>query len=427
MAQTSRASPSLAGPVTEPAARAAGPERLQAAIRITTPASWLIGAIFAFITVAVLVWGVLGVLTTRVAGIGIVMAEDGDVYELRSVDAGTVVALTVGVGDTVEAGQLVARIGQPGDDARIDAASKRVERLQQGYDLRRAQVDADLVERRQATERHVAVLEGKKQTLQQRVGYLSDLLGTVEEQRREGIVTEARLQEVRTALADARLQLNESDVEIAQANLDYLEFEDQRQDDLETMRRDIEEASTDLEMLRRTRADRSRITATRSGRVIGVSAQVGDLVTLGAPVVRVDAEGDGLRVLGFFEAPDGKKIGPGMDVSVSPSTAEPAIWGTINGTVKRVSQLPETLGSVINLLGNEQLAQQIFASGPPILVEVEMASDPSTPSGLDWSSGSGPPYRITHGTMSAVSVVVREEAPANLVAPVFWRWIGHGS
>ncbi|GGK48814.1 NHLP bacteriocin system secretion protein [Salinarimonas ramus] len=404
-----------------------GPERLQTAIRITDPGSWIIAAVFVFVTIAVIVWGVLGVLTTRVGGLGIVLAQDGAVYELRSVGDGTVVELAVDIGASVTEGQIVARIGQPGDAVRIEAANQQIQRLQDTYDVRSAQVRVDLAERRSATDRHIAVIEDRKRTLQQRVDYLADLLAVVERERREGLTTEARLQQVRADLADTRLQVNESDVEVAQANLEYLEFEDQRQDELDALRREIAQATADRDILERTHSERTNVVAGRAGRVIGLSARQGDVVSVGAPVARIDAEGDELRVVAFFEAADGKKIGPGMDVAVSPSTAERAIWGTIQGTVTRVSELPETLASVTSLLGNQQMAEQVFASGPPILVEVTMKADASTPSGLAWSSGEGPPYAITHGTMSAVSVVVREEAPANLVIPVFRSWVGHGT
>lgn len=425
MAQIEEASGAVGGLVGP--STLAGPERLQTAIRITTPASWVIGAVFAFLTVAVIVWGVLGELSTRVSGLGIVATEVGDVYELRSAAAGTVIEMPVAVGGTVQKGQLIARIGQPGRDSEIQAAWQKIERQQQAYNKRDQDTRQDIADRRTETDRQIAVLRQKQTTLRQRIAYLSDLLNILVEDRKKQLVTEARVEEVRTELADARVRLNETDVDISQANLRFLEFEDQRQEELGRLRNELEDANARLETLRLTQQDETVITATEDGEVISVEAKIGDVLAAGAPIARIDAMGDALHVIAFFEAADGKKVAPGMDVSVSPSTAERALWGTINATVKRVSQLPETLAAVNNQLGNQQLAEQIFSSGPPILVEVELKKNQKTPSGLDWSSGEGPPYKITHGTMSAVSVVVRREAPANLVVPVFWRWVGHGS
>lgn len=430
MAQTDQVSGdagAAGGPSPVGAAASAGPQRLQTAIRITTPASWVIGAVFAFITVAVIVWGVLGELSTRVGGLGIVLTEGGEVFELRSAAAGTITDMPVAVGDTVTKGQLVARIGQPGRDSELQATWQKIERQQQAYTDRDRDVRKDIADRRAETERQIAVLRQKEATLTQRIAYLSDLLKILVEDRKQQLVTEAQVQQARTELADTRVRLSETRVEISQANLKFLEFEDQRQDELSALRDELEDANGRLETLRLTQQEETVVTATEAGEVVSVEASVGDVLAAGAPIARIDGEGGALHVVGFFEAADGKKIAPGMDVSVSPSTAERALWGTINATVKRVSQFPETLASVNNLLANEQLAEQIFASGPPILVEVELRTNPNTPSGLDWSSGDGPPYRITHGTMAAVSVVVRREAPANLVIPVFWRWVGHGS
>lgn len=430
MAQTEQASGDAGGAngiSSAGKAANAGPQRLQTAIRITTPASWVIGAVFAFITVAVIVWGVLGELSTRVGGLGIVLTEGGEVFELRSAAPGTVTDLPVAVGDSVTKGELVARIGQPGGESELHAAWQKIERQQKAYTDREREVRKDIDNRRTETERQIAVLREKQGTLTQRIAYLSDLLKILVEDRKQKLVTEAQVQQARTELADARVRLNETDVEISQANLKFLEFEDQRQDELSALRDELEDANGRLETLRLTQQEETVVTATEAGEVVSVEVRVGDVLAAGAPIARIDGEGGALQVIGFFEAADGKKIAPGMDVAVSPSTAERALWGTINATVKRVSEFPETLASVNNLLANEQLAEQIFSSGPPILVEVELRTNANTPSGLDWSSGDGPPYRITHGTMSAVSVVVRREAPANLVIPVFWRWVGHGS
>ena len=272
-----------------------------------------------------------------------------------------------------------------------------------------------------------ASITEKMKTVVQRMGYLSTLLQTAEAELRQRLITAARVQAIRDDLADARVQLNQIDIEIAQADLDYLDFKDTRETDLNRLKREIQDAEGDLETLRQTQSDESLVAAPIAGRIISIETRVGDVVAAGSPVARIDAEDTNLGVVGFLKAADGKKVSPGMDVSVSPSTAERAIWGSIKGKVKRVSELPATLASVNAILVNADLSEEMFASGPPILVEVELDKDPNTPSGFAWTSGDGPPYDITHGTLSAVSVVVRKEAPANLVSPVFWSWVGHGS
>ncbi|MCR9177089.1 MAG: NHLP bacteriocin system secretion protein [Alphaproteobacteria bacterium] len=406
---------------------AAGPERLQTAIRITTPGSWIIGAVFAFVTIAVIVWGVVGELTTRVGGLGIVLSSDEDIIDLRSVAAGTVIDLPAKIGAQVTKGQLIARIGQPGGESALDAARQRIERMQQNYNQQQSIVRADLENRKSATENHKNSLIEKKNTIIQRSNYLSALLKTAEAELRQRLVTEARVQSIRDDLANARVQLNEIDIQIAQAELDYLEFKDARETDLSRLKQELQTAQDDLETLRQTQSDETLVTAPISGRIISIETRVGDVLAAGSPVARIDSEDTNLGVVGFLKASDGKKVSSGMDVSVSPSTAERAIWGSIKGKVKRVSELPATLASVNALLVNPDLAEEMFGSGPPILVEVELDKDPNTPSGFAWTSGEGPPYDITHGTLSAVSVVVRREAPANLVIPVFWSWVGHGS
>jgi HlyD family secretion protein len=432
VAQIGKAAGKLVHPARRERADAAaapsevGPQRLQTAIRITTPASWIVGAVFAFLTVAVIVWGVLGELATRVSGLGIVSTENDEVLVVRSLAAGSLSSLAVAPGDQVEKGQVIARIGVPGQEAEVRAARRDVELLSRQYQQEQQRQQKDLSERLDEVSRKTGILEERKQLLRQRIGFLSDQLSDLQDELSQGLVVAATVQDVRDKLADARVQLNQVDIEISEANLDYLEYADQREADLASLNRQLAAAEATLERLQAEQSAETEVRAEVAGQVIELDAEPGQVVDEGDALLRIDAEGGELRVTAFFEAADGKKVGVGMDASVAPSTAESAIWGTLVGKVARVSELPATLEAVTETFGNAQMAEEIFSSGPPILVEVQLLEDPSTPSGLKWSSGEGPPYRITSGTMSGVSVVVRREAPANLVIPVFDRWIGHG-
>jgi NHLM bacteriocin system secretion protein len=416
------------GPATASAdGLAAGPERLQTAIRITSPGSWIIAAVCAFATLVVIIWGVFGELTTRVSGLGIVLAADEDILELQSSGPGTVIEIPFKVGDQVAQGDLIARLVRPGGDSAIVAASQRIARMQGSYDRRQKEVQANLASHRAVTENHKDALADKKQTLIQRVDHLTMAMKSAEAQFSKGIVSAERVQALRDDLDDAQAALHEIGMEIPKAELAFLEFQEGRQAELSSLERELEDAKGDLETLRQTQADETRITAPISGRIISVETAIGDVLAAGAPVSRVYADSTSLRVVAFLKASEGKKVSPGMDVSVSPSTAERSIWGSIRGRVQSVSDLPATVAAVNTILVNPDLTEEMFASGPPILVEVVLQKDPNTPSGLVWTSGNGPPYAIDHGTLSALSVVVRREAPANLVVPVFWSWVGHGS
>ena len=58
--------------------------------------------------------------------------------------------------------------------------------------------------------------------------------------------------------------------------------------------------------------------------------------------------------------------------------------------------------------GNTSLVDYFLGSGPALEATVELQQDPSTPSGYAWSIGQGPDVEIQAGTLSEVTVVVRD-------------------
>ena len=70
-----------------------------------------------------------------------------------------------------------------------------------------------------------------------------------------------------------------------------------------------------------------------------------------------------------------------------------------------------------------ELVEQMLAAGAPIEIVVDLKTDPTTTSGLDWSSSDGPPVKITPGTTALATINVQEVAPIQLVIPVVQTWI----
>ena len=66
---------------------------------------------------------------------------------------------------------------------------------------------------------------------------------------------------------------------------------------------------------------------------------------------------------------------------------------------------------------NAPLVQALSARGPVTEVRVEMAADPSTPSGYRWSSALGAPMTLSGGTLCVGDIVTRRQKPITLVVP----------
>jgi HlyD family secretion protein len=67
--------------------------------------------------------------------------------------------------------------------------------------------------------------------------------------------------------------------------------------------------------------------------------------------------------------------------------------------------------------GNTSLVDYFLASGPVLEVTVELEQDPSTPSGYSWSIGQGPDVEIDAGSLSEVTVLLRDSPVLGWFAP----------
>lgn len=146
------------------------------------------------------------------------------------------------------------------------------------------------------------------------------------------------------------------------------------------------------------------------GVVIEVVALPGRPTAPGDPMVYLQADEAPLEVKGFIPATFAETIQVGMPVQVSPADApRRAQYGVLLGTVSSLSPSPVTEERISYVVGgNESLVDYFLGSGPVIEVTAELQQDPSTPSGYAWSIGQGPDVEIRAGTLSEVTVVVRD-------------------
>ena len=82
-----------------------------------------------------------------------------------------------------------------------------------------------------------------------------------------------------------------------------------------------------------------------------------------ASTVEMDDPNSQLTNLSFFSVGDGKRIAVGDSARVTPSTVQREREGSIIGRVRRVSSFPVTQESVINNVGNAEIAQTLLEGG----------------------------------------------------------------
>jgi HlyD family secretion protein len=396
--------------------RLSSPEQLDQLLQVTDPKGWLALAALGLLLLTSVAWGIFGSIPTAASGEGILLRRGG-VTSLVAAENGQVEELLVGVGDVIEKGQVVARIRQQellrqiqdSRDKLAGARSQYQELVRYAADQRRLR-GLDLAQQRSNLQRSIQALERQVALTRERIASERDLLKDGLITKQTLLTSEQTLNTTQDQLASARLDLNGLE-------LKRLEAEQQVDQQIQSQESQIRDLEIELRERQARLGEAARVVSPHAGRVLELLVDRGDVVSPGTPILNLEVVSRDLMAVLFVPATAGKRVQPGMTVRISPSTVKREEFGSILGKVTWAAEYPSTARGMVRLLGNEALAQKLMQEGPPIQVNVALERDPATPSGFRWSSSTGPNLKISSGTLASGDVVVRREAPINLVIP----------
>jgi HlyD family secretion protein len=75
---------------------------------------------------------------------------------------------------------------------------------------------------------------------------------------------------------------------------------------------------------------------------------------------------------------------------------------------------------------NPTLVQSLVGAGPVTELRLIMDSDPNSYSGFKWSSGKGPPIKLSSGTICTALIVTHVQSPVSLLLPYVKGKLGLG-
>ena len=184
-------------------------------------------------------------------------------------------------------------------------------------------------------------------------------------------------------------------------------------------------ARRELERVSVTTSSLARLTSTVEGKVIELRKRAGDFVRTGEVVAVIEPPSSAIEPVVYIDSAAGKRVKPGMEVQVSPSTVRREEYGFMKGEIRVVGDYAVTKDAVKSVTANDQLTEELLKSGTKVEVLVGLSSNRETPSGYAWSSSDGPPFKIEGGTKVSVSVVTAKMSPFNYyVTPIFRNLLG---
>ena len=397
------------------------PEQLDQLLQVVNRKSWIPVATLAGLMLIALLWSIFGQIPVTVEGVGI-LVHPRQIVSFQLPASGQVVELNVKIGDFVRKGQALGRINQPAlqqtlDQERVRLAELR-ERNSKIVPLRDERTELE----RQANERERTVLEQRiqstlraaelqktknetyfkkqresldqfrsaKQALNENFKNRYEAYETL---RKDGLVSAEAVLNVRQSYINNEVEIANLELQIRDGELQQLKADEAYQqqmdlvDNLQTQLRDLEikakqinqqhlETASDTELqiqeIERTIAryqedlkTKSQILSEYTGRILEVTASVGQIVSAGQRLGAIETEDPNGRLLAvaYFQVADGKKVEPGMDVRVTPATVERERYGSIIGKVVTVSAFPVTTDAVTNVVGNAEVAQSLANGG----------------------------------------------------------------
>jgi pyruvate/2-oxoglutarate dehydrogenase complex dihydrolipoamide acyltransferase (E2) component len=141
---------------------------------------------------------------------------------------------------------------------------------------------------------------------------------------------------------------------------------------------------------------RTTVRAPAAGRIFSLAARVGLVVEAGSTLATAERSGtadDRLVAVVYVPGDIVTSIQAGSQVDLTVANVPVTTFGVLRGQVSAVDGLESTRRDISDFLGDDELAASLTAGGPRYRVLVDLATA-RTPSGYQWSTTTGPPFRI---------------------------------
>ena len=393
----------------------ASPERLDVLMRVTSPMGWLALTTVGGILVGVIIWSIFGSIPERIDGQGVLL-RGGANKEIRSTGSGVISSMDLKEGQMITVGQVLGAISAAGNNEEVNVARTKLDQLMaqkagQGFDAAAAIADA-----RAQIVRLRGDLDMKRLDLQRaqaEVARLEPLFasGGSTAQRIEG--ARNQVSSVQSQITSLQGQIGAEEGRIRQLQSGGAGLDAQ-----------IAVARAELQRVMTRVGSQESLTSTVAGRVIEVRKNIGDTVQQNDVVATLEDADATVQVIAFVNADVGKRIKVGMPTEVSPTDVKREEYGFMLASVSERGDFAASDAYIMSRMRNEAITKKL--TGQSTVVEVRAALKPkgSTPSGFEWSTADGPPFKIGGGTLVSINIIVERKAPITMVMPFLRKTFG---
>src|SRR5262245_49148778 len=284
-----------------------------------------VGAAIGVVLAGTAVWGILGRLTDRAEGQGLLIRTTGT-HAVRAGADGTLTRLTVKTGDLVTAGQIVGHISRIGSMPEYLTARQELDRATRDYETSKKQDDAAIRDGLST----VAALEVNKRQMELMLQRAREEVVRLRDTSANATVTKNNIDQAERARDGFEATLRASDAQIA-GEKERVRSLAQR---IRVGEKAVMDRRTALERLAAAGSSPVDLTTRADGRVAELRKRLGDVVRSDEILMIVEPLDTELTAVGFVDP--GRPIRSGMEARVFPFTVDSEAFGYIVGTVAAV-------------------------------------------------------------------------------------------
>ena len=399
------------------------PERLDRMLSVTRARGWIALLSILVVAVAVGVWSVVGEIATYVEANGFLLNRGGRVVDAVATGPGRLHTIAVSVGDEVEKDALVALVANEELAARYTSALASVVERARALDALKADIAAESRIASENRARRRKQLDELEATALDMLDIARANLENSKQLFERRIVSRLSLESTQRELNEARRGLLDLGRERDTLEANEIRYKNENATRIREMTARLESAKNqarELEVL----VAAERVLAPVSGQVIEIKAASGAIVNSGTAVASIRTGTTELELLLYVSPAEGKQVEAGMPALVSPAAVRREEFGAIRGRVESLSSFPVSFEGMVAVLQNRELAQSFFSDGPPYAGRIALIPDPTTASGLAWTSPKAASQTLAPGTLASVEIKTRSQAPITLAIPALKEWLG---
>jgi HlyD family secretion protein len=351
------------------------------------------------------------------------LERGGQVFDAMAPATGPLASVAA-IGTKVGKGDVVATLDDTQQEQDLEHARTILREQEQDLGALTERFEREIAARRKVDVQQRENLAKIIATSEQRRSFYSDMLRIEEPISDKGFITRRFVQETRQQMEGAEQELRRARSDLLRLDAEELDLLGRRDQEIYHQQEKVNGARRSVAELTVRVSRNTRIISPIAGHVTEVKASVGTVVGTARPVLSIETAGEGLELLLYISPEQGKKVVPGMEVSVEPATAKKEEFGTLLGRVSEISEFPVSGEGMMAVLQNQQLVTRFMAQGAPYAARVKLLPDASTASGYAWSAGPGPPLVLSSGTTASADITVRRQAPIALVLPLLRQKLG---